>query len=201
MADLDEVLAAGQRRLSDLLSIAENENCINQPNQEPIEVPLPENETDTRIIDLLDQYSDRNGEPSGRFRKNKNTLYIILRRDRRWRGRIWLNSFTNTLQIDDRDYRDTDDTRIALWVSRAYSLEYSDAAVSATVQLIGEENKRNPLIEWLDSMQWDGTPRLASWIIEATDCEDNDLNRTMAEKWLIQAMPGHTSQAVRRTVY
>tara|TARA_R110002020_G_scaffold10923_1_gene41493 strand:- start:364 stop:1698 length:1335 start_codon:yes stop_codon:yes gene_type:complete len=188
MADLDEVLAAGQRRLSDLLSIAENENCINQPNQEPIEVPLPENETDTRIIDLLDQYSDRNGEPSGRFRKNKNNLYIILRRDRRWRGRIWLNSFTNTLQIDDRDYRDTDDTRIALWVSRAYSLEYSDAAVSATVQLIGEENKRNPLIEWLDSMQWDGTPRLASWIIEATDCEDNDLNRTMAEKWLIQAI-------------
>ena len=190
MADLDEVLAAGQRRLADLLSIAETEHCINQPKREPEpeQTPVPENESDTRIIDLLDQYMDRNGQPSGRFRKNKNNLYIILRRDRRWRGRVWLNSFTNTLKIDDRDYRDTDDTRIALWVSRAYGLEYSSAAVSETVSLIGEENKRNPLLEWLDSIQWDGTPRLASWIIEATDCDDTDLNRTMAEKWLRQAV-------------
>ena len=188
MADLDEVLAAGQRRLADLLHAAENEHCVNQPNQLPEQVTLPENETDGRITNLMDQFTDRNGQPTGRFRKNKNNLYIILRRDRRWRGRVWLNSFTNTLKIDDRDYRDTDDTRIALWVSRAYGLEYSEAAISATTQLIGEENKRNPLIEWLDSIHWDGTPRLASWIIEATDCPDTELNRKMAEKWLIQAI-------------
>tara|TARA_Y100000114_G_scaffold111186_1_gene104941 strand:+ start:1787 stop:3121 length:1335 start_codon:yes stop_codon:yes gene_type:complete len=188
MADLDEVLAAGQRRLADLLHAAETEHCVNQPNQLPEEVTLPENETDGRITDLMDQFTDRNGQPTGRFRKNKNNLYIILRRDRRWRGRVWLNSFTNTLKIDERDYRDTDDTRIALWVSRAYGLEYSEAAISATTQLIGEENKRNPLIEWLDSIHWDGTPRLASWIIEATDCPDTELNRKMAEKWLIQAI-------------
>ena len=188
MADLDEVLAAGQRRLADLLHAAENEHCVNQPNQLPEQVTLPENETDGRITDLMEQFTDRNGQPTGRFRKNKNNLYIILRRDRRWRGRVWLNSFTNTLKIDDRDYRDTDDTRIALWVSRAYGLEYSEAAISATTQLIGEENKRNPLIEWLDSIHWDGTPRLASWIIEATDCPDTELNRKMAEKWLIQAI-------------
>jgi putative DNA primase/helicase len=187
MADLDEVLAAGQTRLADLLNIAESQNNINEPNEEQNQ-NIPENETDGRIIDLLDQYMDRNGQPSGRFRKNKNNLYIILRRDRRWRGRVWLNSFTNTLKIDDRDYRDTDDTRIALWVSRAYGLEYSSAAVSETVSLIGEENKRNPLIEWLDSIVWDGTPRLSSWIVEATDCDDTELNRIMAEKWLIQAI-------------
>ncbi len=188
MADLDEVLAAGQRRLADLLNIAENENCINQPNAQTTEQPIPESETDTRIVDLLDQYTDRNGQPTGRFRKNKNNLYIILRRDRRWRGRVWLNEFTNVLKIDDRDYRDTDDTRIALWVSRAYGLEYGNEAISSTVQLIGEENKRNPLTEWLDSIEWDGVPRLASWIVEATDCLDTKLNKKMAEKWLIQAI-------------
>jgi len=188
MADLDEVLAAGQTRLADLLNIAENQNCINQPQSQPQEPELSENQSDNRIVDLLDQYMDRNGQPSGRFRKNKNNLYIILRRDRRWRGRVWLNSFTNTLKIDDRDYKDTDDTRIALWVSRSYGLEYGEAAVSSTVQLIGEENKRNPLLEWLDSIEWDGVNRLNSWIVEATDCEDNELNRKMGEKWLIQAI-------------
>ncbi len=188
MADLDEVLAAGQRRLADLLNIAESENCINQPNQPQEEEVIPENVGDARVISLMDQYLDRDGNPTGRPRKNKNNLYIILRRDRRWRGRVWLNEFTNVLKIDDRDYRDTDDTRIALWVSRAYGLEYGNEAISATVQLIGEENKRNPLTEWLDSIQWDGTPRLGSWIVEATDCLDTKLNKKMAEKWLIQAI-------------
>jgi putative DNA primase/helicase len=188
MADLDEVLAAGQTRLADLLTLAESDNCINQPSQTNQEAELSENQSDNQITTMLDQYMDRNGQPSGRFRKNKNNLYVILRRDRRWRGRIWLNSFTNTLKIDDRDYRDTDDTRIALWVSRSYGLEYGEAAVSSTVSLIGEENKRNPLIEWLDSFEWDGVPRLNSWIVEATDCDDTQLNRTMGEKWLIQAI-------------
>jgi putative DNA primase/helicase len=188
MADLDEVLAAGQRRLADLLNIAESDNCINQPNRPQQEETIPENVGDARVLTLLDQYLDRDGNPNGKPRKNKNNLYIILRRDRRWRGRVWLNEFTNVLKIDDRDYRDTDDTRIALWVSRAYGLEYGNEAISATVQLIGEENKRNPLTEWLDSTEWDGVPRLASWIVEATDCLDTKLNRKMAEKWLIQAI-------------
>ena len=132
MADLDEVLAAGQTRLADLLTLAESDNCINQPSQTNQEAELSENQSDNQITTMLDQYMDRNGQPSGRFRKNKNNLYVILRRDRRWRGRIWLNSFTNTLKIDDRDYRDTDDTRIALWVSRSYGLEYGEAAVSSS---------------------------------------------------------------------
>ena len=154
MADLDEVLAAGQRRLADLLNIAESENCINQPNQPQEEEVIPENVGDARVISLMDQYLDRDGNPTGRPRKNKNNLYIILRRDRRWRGRVWLNEFTNVLKIDDRDYRDTDDTRIALWVSRAYGLESGNEAISATVPLIGEEHQRHPLTEGLASIQW-----------------------------------------------
>lgn len=188
MADLDEVLSSGGTTLTQLLQQAENDNCIHQPEQDPEDQPIPENQGDTNIVALLDQYMDRNGQPSGNLKKNKNNLYIILRRDRRWRDRIWLNTFTNTLKMDDRDYKDSDDTRISLWVSRAYGLEFSETYVSHVVQLIGEEKSRNPLLEWLDTMQWDGIPRIDRWITEATDCEDNELNRKMGEKWMIQAI-------------
>jgi len=186
MADLDEVIIKNKVQLSDLLERAQDEHCVNEPTS--VGEQLSEHDSDGQITEFMDQYLDREGQPTGRYRKNKNNLYIILRRDRRWRGRIWLNAFSNTLKIDDRDYRDTDDTRISLWVSRAYGLEFGEAAISATVQLIGEENKRNPLIEWLDSTEWDGINRLHSWIVEATDCEDTDLNKAMAEKWMIQAI-------------
>ena len=188
MADLDEVLAAGGTTLTQLLQQAENENCIHQPEERPEDAEIPENEGDSNITAMLDQYTDRNGQPNGNIKKNKNNLYIILRRDRRWRNRIWLNTFTNTLKMDDRDYRDSDDTRISLWVSRAYGIEFSENYVSHVVQLIGEERSRNPLLEWLDTMHWDGVQRIESWITEATDCEDNELNRKMGEKWLIQAI-------------
>ena len=188
MADLDEVLSAGGTTLETLMQRAENEHCINQPEQAPEEQEIPENQGDTNIIALLDQYIGRDGQPSGNVKKNKNNLYINLRRDRRWRNRIWLNTFTNTLKMDDRDYKDSDDTRISLWVSRAYGLEFSENYVSHVVQLIGEERARNPLLEWLDTMEWDGIPRIHNWITEATDCENDDLNRKMGEKWLIQAI-------------
>ena len=57
MADLDEVLAAGQRRLADLLNTALTEHCINQPNQTSEPVTIPENEIDTRITGLMDQFT------------------------------------------------------------------------------------------------------------------------------------------------
>ncbi len=187
MADLDEVVSTGRVTLAALMQEAKTQPPLNQTDDEPDE-QLDENELDNDVVGFLDQHMDRNGQPSGRFRKSKNNLYVILRRDRRWRNRIWLNRFTNTLKIDDRDYRDSDDTRISLWVGRAYGLEYSEAYVSSIVELIGEERSRNPLTEWLDTLDWDGQRRIHDWIVHATDCEDNDLNRKMGEKWLIQAI-------------
>ena len=71
MADLDEVLSSGGTTLTQLLQQAENDNCIHQPEQDPEDQPIPENQGDTNIIALLDQYMDRNGQPSGNLKKNK----------------------------------------------------------------------------------------------------------------------------------
>ena len=72
MADLNEVLAAGGTTLTQLLEQAENDNCIHQPESDPQERDIPENEGDTNITSMLDQYMDRNGQPTGNIKKNKN---------------------------------------------------------------------------------------------------------------------------------
>jgi len=185
MADLDSVLCTGRTTLHTLLLKAQNEACLNDPQED---TRLSENDSDDDVAAMLDQYRDKNGAPTGNFKNTKNNIYKILRRDRRWKNRIWLNSFTNALKLDDRDYRDTDDTRISLWIDRSYDIRYSEQSVGQIVKLIGEENARNPLLEWLESMSWDGTQRIKDWIVHATNCEDTELNRKMGEKWLIQAI-------------
>lgn len=154
----------------------------------PKEPELDGNQLDDKVVPYLDQRVDKQGMPTGIPKKTINNLYIILRRDRRLRGRIWLNEFTGTLMLDKRPYRDTDDTRIVLLVSRAYDLQYSEQALSTMTRLIGEEHGRNPLTESLNAIVWDGTNRTYNWLVEATGCDDIEVNRQMGEKWLIQAV-------------
>ena len=96
--------------------------------------------------------------------------------------------FTNVLKLDNRDYKDTDDTRIVLLISRAYDLQFSEATISMMTRLVGEENGRNPLTDSLDKLDWDGEDRIENWIVKATGCDDIEINRQMGEKWLIQAI-------------
>jgi predicted P-loop ATPase len=156
--------------------------------QEPEEPALDGNQVDGKVVPYLDQRVDKDGTPTGIPRKTINNLYIILRRDRRLRGRIWLNQFDGILMLDDRPYRDTDDTRIVLLVSRAYDLQFSEQSLSTMTRLIGEENGRNPLTDELSAIVWDGTNRTYNWLVEATGCDDIEVNRQMGEKWLIQAV-------------
>ena len=82
MADLDEVIIKNKVQLSDLLERAQDEHCVNEPTS--VGEQLSEHDSDGQITEFMDQYLDREGQPTGRYRKNKNNLYIILRRDRRW---------------------------------------------------------------------------------------------------------------------
>lgn len=163
--------------------------AASRPEPEPDDgEKLDENDVDNRVMAFLDLKVDKQGNPTSEPKRTKNNLYIILKRDRRLRGRIWLNTFTNVLKLDKRDYKDTDDTRIVLLISRAYDIQFAEATISMMTRLIGEENGRNPLTDSLDKLEWDGEDRIENWIVKATGCDDIKINKQMGEKWLIQAI-------------
>lgn len=181
MPDLDGTLCSGKTSLKKLLILSMKKTSLNEDDV------LDENEMDPSVVSFLDQNLDKGGNPTGP-KQTRNNLYKILRRDRRWRDAIWENQFAGSLKLKERDYKDTDDTRIALWIDRAYGLKYSNDAVANIAKLIGEENGRNPLQDWLSEVNWDGACRIEDWIIRATGCDDTELNRNMGKKWLIQAI-------------
>ena len=209
MADLDGTLCTGNTNLLKLLIDAEQNHCIqdarykNRFNDPEAKKPktkqqtkagddsddekIDQNVPDNRVMAFLDLKVDKQGNPTSQPKRTKNNLYIILKKDRRLRGRIWLNMFTNVLKLDNRDYKDTDDTRIVLLISRAYDLQFSEATISMMTRLV-EENGRNPLTDSLDKLDWDGEDRIENWIVKATGCDDIEINRQMGEKWLIQAI-------------
>lgn len=102
----------------------------------------------------------------------KNTIdnaLLILENDPRIRGRFGINEFSERREVRSalpwpygdagRLWDDSDDAALYWWMEREYGLAGRgniDAAVSYCSQLW----KFNPVREYLDSLKWDGKPRL-----------------------------------------
>jgi hypothetical protein len=57
----------------------------------------------------------------------------------------------------------------------------------AIIQL-GVKNKFNPILDYLNALTWDGTPRLDRWLITYLGAEDTELNREFGRLALIAAV-------------
>lgn len=42
----------------------------------------------------------------------------------------------------------------------------------------------DPFVEHLNNLRWDGTPRLATWLVDYAGAKDNEHNRAVGENWL-----------------
>ena len=50
------------------------------------------------------------------------------------------------------------------------------------------QNQRDTLVEYLDSLQWDSTPRLHNLFIKYLNAADTQMNRIYAQKWAVSAV-------------
>jgi Virulence-associated protein E len=59
----------------------------------------------------------------------------------------------------------------------------ADAAIALCL-----ENRFNPIVDYLDSLDWDGTCRLDTWLISYLGAEDTPLNRAFSKLTLVAAV-------------
>ena len=177
MLDLDQVLsgAPDAPTLSELLKAAKESHEKGKQNG-------PEG----GVLSRLEITTTRDG--SDKIVSSVPNLITIFKYDRRWKTRIWLNTFRNVITFDGADFKDTDSTRIKQWMHRHYNVHFSTDCIIESVGLVAEDNGRNPLTEWLNEISWDGTPRVDEWLIRAVGAEDTKLNREMGRRWLIQCV-------------
>lgn len=90
--------------------------------------------------------------------------------------------------VDDLGCDDTVVFGLQTWVERAYGIKTVPTDFWNAMQIVAKEKPRNPLIEHLDSLEWDGEERLDTWVVTVTNCDDTPLNRKLGAKWLMQAI-------------
>lgn len=138
------------------------------------------------------------------FAKTVGNIATILTHDKRWKGVFGYDEraeavtfrqpppFRSDYAGDDnripREIRDEDDTRIALWLERAWEIDASPNTVNQAVNMVARQQCYDEVRDYLDGLSWDGESRIDTWLRDYLGAEDDELTRAIAAKWLISAV-------------
>lgn len=101
-------------------------------------------------------------------------IETVLRHHPDWQGVLRLNAFTGAVELIKpapwgrfdgvAEWSELDDSRMVVWLERTLGPSWPAGQVRAAINLVAADHECHPIREWLAGLQWDGTPRLDSWL-------------------------------------
>lgn len=117
---------------------------------------------------------------------NAENVRRILARDARFGAVLWFDADAKSTMFDARLWSDSDDTDVLAYLQSDYGIpRMSMEPVRQGVDLYARSKSRAPLTEWLSSLTWDGTERIATWLPDAYGCERSDYYGAVGRCWLV----------------
>ncbi|MBC7152899.1 MAG: toprim domain-containing protein [Rhizobium sp.] len=86
-----------------------------------------------------------------------------------------------------RPWEDADDIRTAEWL-QLRGINVAPVVVSRAVGAVARELRIHPVRDWLDTLKWDGTPRIETWTSAYLGAEPTAFHHTIGALWLISAV-------------
>ena len=133
--------------------------------------------------------------------KNASTIdnvLQILRRDLFFANTYYYDSFADKIVIqknsmpwagpkEERNWKDSDDAGLKWYLEKVYGIRGKEIILDALC-ISFEERSIHPVKDYLESLEWDGTPRLDTLLIDYFGAEDNVYTRDVMRKSLVAAV-------------
>jgi putative DNA primase/helicase len=138
---------------------------------------------------------NRDGEPV----PDAANIVIPLRQADEWRGVIAYDEFHQRPMLMRKppwsvhwrgptQFADADEARVLVWMQNA-GIHCRIEAVRQALAIVADENRFHPVREYLDSLIWDGTPRLNNWLTYYLGVEPiPNYTDAIAPRWMIGAV-------------
>lgn len=134
----------------------------------------------------------------GRYDGSLHNVMLILENDARVSGMFWLNEAKNRVMLHrdppwsggTRDeFIDADSCEMAAWLQHPshYGMSVGDDQVLKAVTTVARRHRRHPLKEYLNSLTWDGVPRVERLIVDMLGTEDRLYNRQVSLCFMVSA--------------
>ena len=131
---------------------------------------------------LLDRAPPTKDGPKAPSRTGRNAQ-LVLQNDPRFAGTFWGDQIRGLRFWMDQELKDEHYTEISNKIDALYRLPLSTTAVREQVHLLCADNARDPLSEWLHSLEWDGEERLAYLLSRGFGSDDSVLSRAYSLFW------------------
>lgn len=109
----------------------------------------------------------------------------VLRMDTAWTGRIRLNAFADTVELDGELLADTDATAIQEQIADAYAVTFHRTDLNSAIDLVAREHAYHPVREYLESLTWDGVRRIDRLWCRYFGAEDTPLHRAYGRRFMV----------------
>lgn len=146
------------------------------------------------IIEAVDSVRELNAlktqyelDSNGEIKNSINNYLTYLSQSYEYKGKLRYNDFTKQKEFDGREFNDFDLNILYNDIERELGVSTRTKADSALMEVFNN-NRYNPIIDYLNSVEWDGQKRIERLFIDLLEADDTELNRYMAKVWFVAAV-------------
>ena len=131
----------------------------------------------------------------GRLIDCRENVFLLLQHHPAWSGVLAADTFAKKIIQrkktpwgvgDDAEWKDADNLELGLWLAHQERLivRSVDNIALATAWNAGK-TRIHPVVEYLQSLVWDGVPRLADWLTDCLGVQRTPYSALVGRMWLI----------------
>lgn len=167
------------------------EECVN-----------PKKKNDQKIIPIDKKYvclkrtePDKNGNT--KLIQSIDNICTVLRTDKALAGKIKYNELSYspyiygnlpwTKQDNYREWNNFDDSNLKCYIEANYGLNSMDK-IMESLNIVIAENKFNPVVEYLEQLQWDGKERIKTLLSDYLGVEQSEYSETVMRLFMLGAI-------------
>ncbi|UVF21348.1 toprim domain-containing protein [Microvirga terrae] len=128
-----------------------------------------------------------------RVRATASTLADLMQGNSLWSGVFWYDEFSGKIRVEREtpwgelpsEWRDEHDDMLAAWAEAQFGVAVGANVAAEAVQLLAMRDRRDPVVEYLQSLEWDGVPRIDTWLLRLAGAQDTLFNRAAGKRTLI----------------
>lgn len=134
-------------------------------------------------------------DKNGNIKSTAKNIVCILENDPKLAGHLWHDEFTGFDLVRGglpwnrkaKAWGDRDDANLRVYMEEQYNVTGKDKIKDAKDAVL-TRHKTHPIREYLESLTWDGVPRLDRLVIDYLGAQDCELNRAMTRKHFTAAV-------------
>lgn len=120
-----------------------------------------------------------------------------------WRGVLAFNAFDGSVvklrrppmrdnecpeSYELGEWNDTDTALATAWLSREAEVHVQPNITGRAVYAVAQQRRFHPVTDYLNSLEWKGTPRLDKWLHNYLGAPDSEYSSAVGIRWMISAV-------------